>query len=157
MKMFLAVLIALSTASSVYAQHPDWLDEAIRVDNAVELAYWISVEPDCVLTELEVGSVVESVMVKSRIRPLKPDTLEDGQIYLNVSLRCTKAVADNNRAFSIDINFGRYKPWPAILFDVPYAAVGFGGKDLIRQNCKERVEAAVAAFIKANALFVGKR
>jgi hypothetical protein len=157
MKILLAVLIALSTASSVYAQHPNWLDEAIRVDNPDELAYWISVEPDCVLTEQEVGSVVESVMVKSRIQPIKPSTLEDGQIYLNVSLRCTNAVADNNHAFSININFGRYKPWPAILFDVPYAAVGFGGKDLIRHRCHERLVDAVAAFKRANASFVGRR
>ena len=157
MKIVLAGLFALSTASSVYAQHPIWLDEAIRVDNPGELAYWISVEPDCVLTEQEVGTVVESVMTRNRIKPLQPGTLEDGQIYLNVSLRCTGAVSDDKRAFGININFGRYKPWPAILFDVPYAAVGFGGKDLIRQRCHERLVDAVAAFTKANLHFFGER
>ena len=157
MKMILVVLTALATVPSVYAQHPIWLDEAIRVDDADELAYWIAVEADCPLTEQAVDSVVEGALIRNRIKPLKHNIFEDGRIYLNVSLRCTKAVADNKHAFSININFGRYKPWPAILFDVPYAAVGIGGRDSIRQNCEERLEDAVAAFVKANTLFVGKQ
>ena len=157
MKILLIVLIALCGATSVYAQHPIWLDEAIRVDNPEELAYWTSVEPDCPLTEQEVDHVVEGVLTRNRIKALKPGTLGDNQIYLNVSLRCTKAVADYRHAYSININFGRYKPWPAILFDVPYAAVGFGDKDSIRQNCHEHLEDAVAAFKKANLHFFGQR
>lgn len=157
MKMLLVLLIALSTSSGVYAQHPIWLDEAIRVDNPAELAYWTSVEPECMLSEQEVDSVVESVVTRNRIKPIKPDVLEEGRVYLNVSLRCTKAVDGNKHAFSININFGRYKPWPAILFDVPYAAVGFGDKDSIRQSCQERLVDAVAAFKKANLHFFGAR
>jgi hypothetical protein len=157
MKILLAVLIALSTASSVYAQHPIWLDEAIRVDNPYELVYWTAVEFGCPLTEQEVDSVVEDVLMRNRIKPIKPVTLEDGRIYLNVSLRCTNAGADGKHAFSININYGRYKPWPAILFDVPYAAVGLGDKDLIRRDCQARLVDAVAAFKKANMHFFGKR
>ena len=157
MKTLLVVLIALSTAWSVHAQHPIWLDEAIRVDNSDELAYWSAVEIDCPLTKQEVDSMVEDVLIKSRVRPVKDKILEDGRVYLNVSLRCTKVVTDNKHAFSINIHFGRYKPWPAILFDAPYVAVGLGGKNSIRQDCEERLEAAVAAFIRANAMVIGKR
>ena len=157
MKILLVALITLLTASSVYAQHPIWLDEAIRVDNPDELAYWSAVEIDCPLTKEEVDSIVEDVLIKSRIRPVRDKILEDGRVYLNLSLRCTKIVADNKHAFSINIHFGRYKPWPAILFDAPYVAVGLGGKDSITQDCKERLEAAVAAFLKANTLVIGKR
>ena len=157
MKNLLVVLIALCCATSVYAQHPIWLDEAIRVDDPAELAYWTAVEADCPVTEQEVGTLVESVLARNRIKPLKPSNLEDGQIYLNVSLRCTKSVADNRHAFSININFGRYKPWPAVLFDVPYASVGFGGKESIRQSCQEHLVDAAAAFKKANLHFFGQR
>lgn len=157
MKILPVVLITLLTASSVYAQHPIWLDEAIRVDNPDELAYWSAVEIDCPVTKDEVDSVVENVLINNRIKPVKDRIFEDGQVYLNVSLRCTKMVADNKHAFSINIHFGRYKPWPAILFDAPYVAVGLGGKDSIRQDCKDRLEAAVAAFIKANVMVIGRR
>ncbi len=157
MKILAFVLVALSTASSVSAQHPIWLDEAIRIDDPAELAFWTAVEFYCPLTEQEVDSVVEGVLIRNRIKPLKPSTLEDGRVYLNVSLRCTDAVVDDDHAFSININFGRYKPWPAILFDVPYASVGFGGKDSVRESMKARLEDAVAAFTKANMHFIGKR
>jgi hypothetical protein len=157
MKSFLLVPIALLCAASAYAQHPIWLDQAIRVDDPGELAYWTAVESDCPLTEPEVQSVVEGVLIRNRIKPLRPGVLEDGRIYLNVSLRCTKAVVDNQHAFSININFGRYKPWPAILFDVPYAAVGFGGKDSLRKNFEEHLEDAVGAFKTANMHFFGMR
>lgn len=157
MKVLLIVLFTLSSAMSIYAQHPIWIDEAIRVDDPDELAYWTAIEPDCPLSQAEVEIVIESVLSRSRIKPLKHKILEDGRVYLNFSLRCTKVVADNKHAFSVDIHFGRYKPLPAILFDAPYAAVGMGDRDLIRENCKLRVEDAVFAFIRANTLFVGKR
>lgn len=157
MKFLLAVVITLTTAASVFAQHPHWLDEAIRVDNPGELAYWTAVETDCPLTEAEVESVIEGVLTRNRIKPLKHKISEDGRVYLNVSLRCTKVVADTKHAFSVNVHFGRYKPWPAILFDAPYAAVGMGDRNSIREDCKERVEEAVSAFVKANTIFVGKR
>ena len=157
MKILLVVLTTLSFVPGVYAQHPVWLDEAIRVDDPSQLAYWTTVEPDCPLTEQEVGAVIEGIITRNRIKPVKPVNLEDGQIYLNVSLRCTGAVSGSNHAFSININFARYKPWPAILFDVPYAAVGFGDKESVRQDCKEHLEDAVAAYRKANLHFFGQR
>ena len=157
MKIFLAALITLVCASNVFAQHPTWLDEAIRVDDPAELAYWTAVEFYCPLTEQEVERVLEGIMIRNRIQPLKGRIFDDGRVYLNVSLRCTQAVTDNKHAFSIDINFGRYKPWPAILFDVPYASVGIGDKVSIRENIKVHLEDAVAAFTKANMHFIGKR
>ena len=157
MKILAFVLIALSTASSASAQHPIWLDEAIRVDDPAELAYWTAVEFYCPLAQEEVESVVEDILIRNRLKPLKGRIFEDDRVYLNVSLRCTEAVVDDNHAFSININFGRYKPWPAILFDVPYASVGFGGKDSIKDNIKVRLEDAVAAFRKANMHFIGMR
>jgi len=157
MKILLTVLIALSTASSVYAQHPNWLYEAIRVDNPDELAYWVAVETACPVTEEEVAGVVERVLINSRIKPVKHDILKDDRIYLNVSLRCTEVVADNKHVFGLNIHFGRYKPWPAILFDAPYAAVGLGDTSLVEEKCRERMEEAVSAFRKANSLFIGER
>ena len=157
MKILLVVLMALSTSSGVYAQHPIWLDEAIRVDNPDELAYWIAVEAQCPLIEDELESLIQEVFVESRVKPLKDRIFEEGRVYLNVSLRCTRAAPDNRHAYSVSIHFGRYKPWPAILFDAPYVDVGIGDKDSISQNCKERLEAAVAAFKKANTITVGKR
>ena len=157
MKILLVILAILSYAPGVYAQHPIWLDEAIRVDDPAKLPYWMAVEPDCPLTEQAVGALIEGVISRNRIRPLRPESLEAGQIYLNVSLRCTKAVSGGNHAFSININFARYKPWPAILFDVPYAAVGFGEKDALMQSCEAHLEDAVAAFRKANLHFFGQR
>ena len=157
MKILLIVLATLAFAPSVRAQHPIWLDEAIRVDDPSRLAYWTAVEPDCPLTEQEVGAVVEGVIASNHIKPVKPESLDDGQIYLNVSLRCTRVVSGSNHAFSININFARYRPWPAILFDVPYASVGFGGKESLRHDCEEHLEDAVAAFRKANLHFFGQR
>jgi hypothetical protein len=157
MKTVLVVLFTLTSASHVYAQHPDWLDEAIRVDDPDELAYWTAIQTDCPLTVDEVENVIEGVLSGNQIKPLKHRIFEDGRIYLNVNLRCTKVVSGDQHAFSIDIHFGRYQPWPAILFDAPYAYFGIGGKDLIMRNCKERVAAAIAAFAKANTMIVSKR
>ena len=157
MKVILIILFTLATASSVCAQHPIWIDEAIRVDNPGELAYWTAVEPDCPLSQAEAETVIEGVLARSGIEPLKHRIFEDGRVYLNFSLRCTKAVAENKHAFSVNIHFGRYKPLPAILFDAPYAALGIGNGDSIREQCKLRVEDAVSAFIKANTLIVGRQ
>ena len=157
MKILLIVLIALATMPAAFAQHPFWLEEAIRVNNPDELAYWISVETDCPLTEGEIESVIEDVLTERRIKPVRHKIFEDGRIYLNLRLRCTRIVADNKHAFSLSIHFGRYKPWPAILFDAPYGEFGVASKDTISRHCKERLEAAVAAFKRANALTVGQR
>lgn len=155
--MLLVVLMALSMASGVYGQHPIWLDEAIRVDRPDELAYWVAVEVDCPLSGDEIENIIEGVLIENRIKPIKNKIFEDGRIYLNVSLRCTSVGPDNRQAFSIASHFGRYKPWPAILFDAPYGEFGIGNKNLIRQHCKERLSAAVAAFNRANTLTVGQR
>ncbi len=157
MKQVLTALMAFFLASSAYAQHPFWLDEAIRVDSPDEFAYWTSIETDCPLTESEVERLIEGVLVENKLKPVRDKIFEDGRIYLNVDLRCIRVASDDQHAFTLNIHFGRYQPWPAILFDAPYSEVGVGGKEEIRRKLRERIVAAVAAFKRVNTLTIGLR
>jgi hypothetical protein len=155
MKSVLMVLTAVFLASGAYAQHPFWLDEAIRVDDPDEFAYWTSIATDCPLTEAEVDSLIEQVLVENELRPIRDKIFEDGRIYLNVDLRCVSVASGGQHAFTLNLHFGRYQPWPAILFDAPYSELGIGDKEVISLKFTERLKAAVAAFRKANTLTVG--
>ncbi len=156
-KILLFYQFALLIASSAFAQHPFWLDDAIRVDNPGELAYWTAVDTSCPLTWEEVKTVIEEVLTQNRIEPVGNKVFEDGRIYLNVNIRCASVAKDSKHAFSISIHFGRYKPWPPILFDAPFQEFGVGSKSLILSRFRESVEIAVAAFEKANTITIGKR
>ena len=155
MKSVLLVLAVFFLASGAYAQHPFWLDEAIRVDNPDEFAYWTSISTDCPLTEAEVDELIEQVLVENKLKPVRDKIFEEGRIYLNVDLRCVNVASGSQHAFTLNLHYGRYQPWPAILFDAPYSEVGVGGKDVISIKLAERLKAAVAAFKKANTLVVG--
>ena len=157
MKQVLMALMAFFLVSSAYAQHPFWLDEAIRVDSPDEFAYWTSIETDCPLIESEVERLIEGVLVENKLKPVRDKIFEDGRIYLNVDLRCIRVATDDQHAFTLNIHFGRYQPWPAILFDAPYSEVGVGSKEEIRRKLRERIVAAVAAFKRVNTLTIGLR
>ena len=152
-----ALLVFLLGPPNLQAQHPNWLEEGIQVDDPGELAYWMAVGADCPLTQAEVGELVESVLARNRIRPVRDEALENDRVYLNVNLRCTQLSTGDQYAYSLDIHFGRYQPLPAILFDAPFSDYGVGDKARISRACTERVKAAVAIFMKANRLTIGSR
>lgn len=156
MRVLLMFFVSLILASNACAQHPFWLDEAIRVDDPDEFAYWTSIQRACPLTEAEVVYLIEETLVENELRPVRDKIFEDGRIYLNVDLRCIKLASDDQHAFTLNIHYGRYKPWPAILFDAPYSEVGIGGKATISRKFRQRMKEAVAAFKKANTLTVGQ-
>jgi hypothetical protein len=146
--MFVTTL--LFTPTSHAQAHPEWLNDALKVDNPNELAYWSAINSECPLTGEELDSIVKGVLLRSRIKPLEDQILEAGTVYLNVSVQCTSVVADNKHAYYIRAEFGRYNPPPPVLFDAPVYRVGIGDKDFIKQNCEDVVESAVTLFIKAN-------
>lgn len=146
-KTILLIGLLLSTAS-VSAEVPDWLDKAIKVSNPNQLAYFVDAN-GCPLKKEELQDIVEGLLIRSRIKPLKEDIFVKDRVYLSLGLTCTKG--NGGHSFAITSQFGRYYPSPAVLlFDYDFGSMGAGSKTFIEQVFKSKVENAVTAFVKSN-------
>lgn len=151
MKLKIFVLLVLLLFSQL-GHADDWLHQAIKVDNPNELAFWVKFGGECPVTKEAVQKIVEGVFIRSRVKPLKAEAIrEPGRIYMSVDLFCFKSDPSYDWvAYRIALTFGRFSPSPAILFDRDFGSVGTGGKESISTTIKERVEAAITEYIKAN-------
>lgn len=132
------------------AEVPPWFYKAIKVDSPNQLAYFVENSTSCPFSKEALHKIVEGVLIRSRIKPLKEDIFVDGRIYLNLGVSCVSLKSGGNPPFTITANFARYLPYPAIIIDRNFGNTGIGAADFILQTFKESVENAVTAHIKAN-------
>ena len=150
MKKFLIIItLALFSFLVNASERPPWFNNAIKSKTPNQLPYYIGVSKDCPIKLTRAESVVEGVLIRSRVKPLKGDIYAAGIVYLNIYVSCVP-LESNNPVFNIEVNFGRINPKPAIIFDQSFGNSGIGDQDFIMQVLKERVESAMTAYIKAN-------
>lgn len=143
------VFLTLIASSSFAEDIAPWQEEALKSTTPDELAYYIGVDDECLITESDAASVIEGVMVRSRIRPLMNEIFEDDILYLSIMLACL-STEDNNPAYTLDMYFGRYMPEPPVLYDRDYGSLGIGDADYLLESLKEGVEEAITDYIKVN-------
>jgi hypothetical protein len=131
------------------AEQPQWFYDAIKGNSPNQLAYFITTN-SCPFTKETLSNVLEGVLIRSRIKPLKHDIFVDGRIYLNAHVTCLSQEAGRNSPFTISVSFARYLPYPPIIIDNDFGTMGIGPSDYILQLFKESVESAVTQHIKAN-------
>lgn len=141
-----ALLLIPQLASS--AELDEWYKSAIKSSTPNELAYYVLVSPDCPVTEQETSKHIEGEFIRGRIKPLQ-NQLDYNRVYLNVVIDCLKQESAHP-VFIVKMNFGKYNPKPAILFDKTYGQFGTGGKEFIINTYKKGLERAVTDYIKAN-------
>ena len=143
-------MMALLSASSHAEVLPEWFYKAIKVETPNQLSYYVTSSVACPFTTEALSEIVDGVLIRSRIKPLKNNFFISKKIYLNLSVECLQLKSVNNLVFNIRANFARYSPKPAIIFDHGFGTIGIGGQEYIKRTFKESVENAVTAHVKAN-------
>jgi len=105
----------------------------------------------CPVDNAAVRSMAEEVMARAGIKPIDPTKLELPQAvpWLFVNVNCL----DGGAAFRTDVDFIARQGGDLVRFALNgYAGLGMAGKDgaYILDGIKERVEAAVTDYVKAN-------
>jgi hypothetical protein len=124
-----------------------WLRKEIKVHAHEKLMFSVSAYDDCPLTENEISQIVQGVLIRSRLKSEKVEG-KGAQLYLSVSLRCTKP-QNSLYVFSSDIYFAKWKSAP-ILIQPNFGRVGDAKKQTIRNSLKESIEGAVTVYIATN-------
>jgi hypothetical protein len=75
-KLLAIIAIAVLSAplsNAVGSEKPQWLLDALKVDNPNQLAVWAVAGEQCPITTDEMKEIVSGVLVRSRIKPLMGD------------------------------------------------------------------------------------
>jgi len=150
MKYLLLILLTLSTAAQ--AELEEWYKKAIKVPNPNELPLLTATSGCESSIKEDFRSVVEGVLVRSRIKPLqiaehftKP---EKYPINLNAAVSC---VADLELyTFLIAVSFGRINLEEGVNFIVPYGSIGRNETAVIKNEVKKSIERAITDYVKVN-------
>jgi hypothetical protein len=140
-------------STTAQAEMEEWYKKAIKVPNPNELPLRSVVSSSCkALSESELRSIVEGVLVFSRIKPLPFQEHEDDPkkypIYLSTVMTCR----DNDGSYlSItEVKFAKYMPRPSMLFHKDYDAYGQTNTVGLKGSVKVQVEKAITDYIKVN-------
>ncbi|PTO84334.1 hypothetical protein CWN98_17230 [Vibrio splendidus] len=149
LKLFPILLVLIFSVNSYAKDLPEWFYQSIKVKDPDQLAYFLETSQACPFTKDSLHKIVDGVLIRSRLKPLKEDIFVHNRIYLNLIVNCVP-LKSGNPVFSIRTNFARFQPFPAIIIDNEFGTTGIGPEDFIKQAFKESVENAVTAHIKAN-------
>ena len=141
----------LLTTSAIGSELPEVFYEAIKAENPNQLAYFVWMDNDCQFKREALNDIVESVLIRSRITPLKGEILT-GRIYLSLEINCV-SLKSGDPLYVINAHFGRWTLRPGIPIDHDFGTTETGPADLIPPSFKSSVEAAVTAYVKANPNF----
>jgi hypothetical protein len=148
-KLLLTITLMAVMSTSFSRELPEWLALGLKSPTPNQLAYWVDIASDCEITEDEAISLVDGVLIRSRIKPLSQSLGREASLYLNIRLYCLP-VESRNPIFQIAINFARWTPYPPILYENTYRNLGYGDKEFVSQALKETIEDAITDFIKVN-------
>ena len=148
-KIIVLALLAIATQVSIAQERPAWFKSALKSSTPNQLSYFVNVSKACPFSKEKAQTVVDGVLIRSRIKPLREDIFVNNRVYLNMTISCLTLKSDNP-VFDIEVNFARIEPLPSIIFDQHFGTSGIGGPDYILQAFKEGVESAVTEYIKSN-------
>jgi len=149
MRIALTLFLTIFSLQAAGQTFFPWMEKAYKQENPNELAYFLLVHPDCPVTEEEGESILEGVLVRSRIKPLVRPAWVSRPLYLSVSLECIKP-KNNNPVFQIIARFGDVSGEIPIFYFPDYGFFGIGPKDSMKTAFQGRVEAAITDYLKAN-------
>jgi hypothetical protein len=101
------------------------------------------------VSEEKAVSIVEGVLVRSRIKPLSLGEWYKRKVYLSVNLACMK-LEGNNPVYDLDMMFANFSTQFPIKYVYPFGSLGIGPAASMERAIKAGVEQAVAAHLKAN-------
>jgi len=152
-KLLLVITCLLFSANSHAEELPDWYAKVLKVKNPNELAYYAYVDTECGITGNQLQETIEDIMIRSRIKPVLTTNSSalttNSPIYLRVVAECG-LMDDDDRIYNLSIDFARYIPKPAVLYDMPYGSFGVAPADLILNKVKNYTEEAITDYIKVN-------
>ena len=152
MRLFLASLLMLvSHQVALGADDQEWLKTALKNENPNELTYFVVLNPECPIAKDKVASLVEGVLVRSRIKPLGGDEGVGRELFLNVATDCV-SLANNNPVYVIDVIFGKYVGDIAapMYYGTAFGYLGIGPVDHIEKALKENIELVITAYLRVN-------
>ena len=156
MKSKLLAIIAIAVLSAalsnaVAAEAPQWFLDAIKVDNPNQLAVYTYADEECPFTTEDLKTIVSGVFIRSRVKPLTGWEWASDDLHLGVELTCIKMRDQTDRfIYRIDLQYGNYSVVPRIQYSHDYGYLGLANKASIIMILKNKVEAAITDFIKAN-------
>jgi hypothetical protein len=149
MRFALITILTLAPLQVAIGDDPAWLATALMQEEPNELAYLIGVDSECPINEEEAESIIEGVMIRSRIKPLDGDNWASRSLYLSTVLSCMKR--DNGiQVFHMQINFGNYSKFIPVLYDQGYGYFGIGSSGFIETILGAQIEIAIGSYLKAN-------
>lgn len=122
-------------------------NKAFKVNNPSQLPYYLSASNKCPISKGDIKKTLEGVFRRSKVKPMASG-FSSASLYLSVRIRCI--TSGDNYIFVNDVYFGRFKPYPAVLYDDGYGNYGIGPADVVKNSIRKNIESAMAAFIKAN-------
>jgi len=148
-KGLLVSILLLLSGGATAQESPDWFLKAIKTETPDQLSYYFHVSEGCPFTEEKTIPVVEGVFIRSRIKPT-PNDWRTAPLYLSISIECLSLETMLHPIYNLYIAFGRRNPYPAILYDYRFVALGLNDEDSIMQTLKTSVEAAATEYLRAN-------
>ena len=144
---------------------PDWwlmkvITETTHDSNTIFVSQMIS--DDCPFDATEAESLINGVLIRSRILPLDfqfqeyLEHVKEGLLHLKITVQCLRRDPDNP-IFVIDAYFAivfAFTPgdirFAKLLLDRNFGTFGLGGSDYILSTIEDAVERAATVYIKAH-------
>ena len=144
---------------------PDWwLMKAITATTPDSNTILVnqSISDDCPLHATDAKSLIEGILIRSRIMPLDfqlqqyVEHVKEGRLQLKISVDCLRR-GPENPIFVIDVYFAivfAFTPgdirFLKVLLDRNFGTFGLGGEDYILSAIEDAVERAATVYIRAH-------
>ena len=94
MRLMLTTILLLLPFQGLLAADPEWLPMVLKQVHPNDLAHYVDIDDACPFSIDKAESVVESVMVRSRIKPLS-DAWVTNNLYLSAEVSCMNIEGNN--------------------------------------------------------------
>lgn len=142
----LMCLVPLSPA----AAELEWFQEALVVAEPNELGYYSHVAESCPATADDVSTIIEGVMIRSRIRPQAESYSDDEQLFIEINVYCSNLPTDDGVIFETDVRFGFLARNTDMVLNWDYGTLDYGSAGDIEAVVRRDVEDAITDYIRAN-------
>jgi hypothetical protein len=149
MRLILTTILIVLPFQSVLAAELGWKSKALKQAEPNELAYRLAVDDECPIGRERAVSIVEGVMVRSRIKPLGGTAWITSKLHLSVLVSCMK-LDGYSPVYATDIHFGNYSGKIPVFYISSFGGIGIGGSSFFESELKKHVEGAMTAYLKAN-------
>jgi hypothetical protein len=138
------LILGVLLCSAATAEPQPWM----KSSDSESLRYVVVVNPDCPVSEAELRSTIDGLLIRSRLRP---GDFRQNPYFLGfyVGIEC---MHHEGRLFvySIDTSFIRLA-WSRFLLETPtYGTLGLGSKVEISNDVRSSVERLVTDYLQAN-------